>query len=81
MKPLLKYRGGKSREIKEFIHFLPKHYDRYVEPFAGGASLFFYLEPSRAIINDVNPYNRGNETSQKAETKRPFFGEGRGDQC
>lgn len=55
MKPLLKYRGGKSREIKEFIHFLPKHYDRYVEPFAGGASLFFYLEPSRAIINDVNP--------------------------
>lgn len=55
MKPLLKYRGGKSREIKEFIHFLPKHYDRYVEPFAGGASLFFYLEPSRAIINDINP--------------------------
>ncbi len=55
MKPLLKYRGGKSREIKEFIHFLPKHYNRYVEPFAGGASLFFYLEPSRAIINDINP--------------------------
>ncbi|GAD07120.1 Modification methylase DpnIIA [Porphyromonas crevioricanis] len=55
MKPLLKYRGGKSREIENFIHFIPEDYERYIEPFAGGASLFFYLEPSKALINDINP--------------------------
>ena len=55
MKPIIKYRGGKSKEINNFIHYLPKNYDRYVEPFAGGAALFFYLEPDCALINDINP--------------------------
>ena len=55
MKPIIKYRGGKSKEIINFINFLPDHYNRYVEPFAGGAALFFYLEPELALINDINP--------------------------
>lgn len=54
MKPMLKYRGGKSREIGEFEPFLPKAYDRYIEPFFGGGALYFHLEPTRAIINDLN---------------------------
>lgn len=55
MKPIIKYRGGKSKEIKNFLNFIPSNYDRYVEPFAGGAALYFYLEPKSAIINDINP--------------------------
>lgn len=55
MKPLIKYRGGKSKEINNFLDYIPNDYERYVEPFAGGAALFFYLEPERALINDVNP--------------------------
>lgn len=55
MKPIIKYRGGKSKEIKYFLDFIPKKYNRYIEPFAGGAALFFYLEPCSAIINDINP--------------------------
>lgn len=54
MKPIIKYRGGKSKEIKNFLHFIPCNYKRYVEPFAGGAALFFYLEPQCALINDIN---------------------------
>lgn len=54
MKPIIKYRGGKSKEIKNFIEYVPEKYDRYIEPFAGGAALFFYLEPQSALINDIN---------------------------
>lgn len=54
MKPMLKYRGGKNREIPELLRFVPTEYARYVEPFFGGGALYFYLEPKCAIINDLN---------------------------
>ena len=33
---------------------IPRFSGRYVEPFFGGGALFFYLEPRKAIINDIN---------------------------
>lgn len=54
MKPLIKYRGGKSKEIPHIIKHIPKYRGRYIEPFFGGGALFFYLEPKKAIINDIN---------------------------
>lgn len=54
MKPLVKYRGGKSKEIPQLINHIPNYEGRYIEPFLGGGALFFYLEPKRAIINDIN---------------------------
>ncbi len=54
MKPLVKYRGGKSKEIPQLFKHIPKYSGRYIEPFFGGGALFFYLEPRRAIINDIN---------------------------
>ena len=54
MKPVLKYRGGKSKEIPKFIEYIPSEYNRYIEPFLGGGALFFHLEPQNAILNDLN---------------------------
>lgn len=54
MKPILKYRGGKSRELPEIMLHIPRFTGRYVEPFFGGGALFFHLEPRQAIINDIN---------------------------
>lgn len=54
MNPVLKYRGGKSREIPRFLQYIPDNFNRYIEPFFGGGAVFFYLEPNSAIINDVN---------------------------
>lgn len=54
MNPMIKYRGGKSREIIHFINNMPKEYSRYIEPFFGAGALFFYLQPEKAIINDIN---------------------------
>ncbi len=53
MKPLIKWAGGKSSEIKYVEKIIPQ-YNRYIEPFFGGGALFFYLEPKKAVINDIS---------------------------
>ena len=50
---LIKWPGGKKREIKEFSDFIPK-FDRYIEPFFGGGAVFFHLQPEKAAINDIS---------------------------
>ena len=54
MKPILKYPGGKCREIPLFEKYIPQNYDRYIEPFFGGGGVYFYLEPKDAILNDLD---------------------------
>lgn len=54
MNPVLKYRGGKSREIPRFLQYIPDDFNRYIEPFFGGGAVYFYLEPDNAILNDIN---------------------------
>lgn len=51
---MLKYRGGKSKEISNIMWHIPRFTGRYTEPFFGSGALFFYLEPQQAIINDIN---------------------------
>ncbi len=50
---LIKWPGGKAREIKYIEHLIPE-YNRYIEPFFGGGAMFFYLNPKVAIINDIS---------------------------
>ena len=53
---ILKWPGGKKWLYAKHPHVFPKHvkYDRYVEPFFGGGSVFFNLKPKRALCSDVN---------------------------
>ena len=55
VKPILKWAGGKSQLLPELLSRIPFGFDRYVEPFVGGAALFFALQPEHAIISDSNP--------------------------
>lgn len=52
--PIIKYRGGKSKEIPHIEAHIPNFTGRYIEPFFGGGALFFHLSPQQAIINDIN---------------------------
>lgn len=52
--PFLKWAGGKTQILKELVKYIPKKYNKYIEPFIGGGALFFYLEPVEAIIGDLN---------------------------
>ena len=54
MKPIIKYRGGKSKEIPQIIQYIPQFEGRYIEPFFGGGAMFFHIEPNNAIISDIN---------------------------
>lgn len=53
-KPVLRWAGGKRRLLSHIINILPKNFNNYYEPFLGGGALFFRLNPSRAILSDMN---------------------------
>lgn len=53
-RPFLKWAGGKSRLIQQYIPFFPKDYNNYYEPFLGGGAVFFYLQPIAAVLTDIN---------------------------
>lgn len=48
---LLKYPGGKERELKYILPNLPQ-FNKYFEPFVGGGSVFFNINASQYYIND-----------------------------
>ena len=55
MKPIIKWVGGKQSNLLYIRERLPKEYNTYYEPFLGGAAVLLDLNPSKAVVNDINP--------------------------
>jgi DNA adenine methylase len=53
MKPIVKYQGGKSKELPLIKQLLPSQFSRVVEPFCGGAAVSFGLGYP-ALMSDIN---------------------------
>jgi DNA adenine methylase len=55
MSPFLIWAGGKRWFVQQHADLLPKTFNCYIEPFLGGGSVFFHLQPSKSILGDTNP--------------------------
>lgn len=54
LKPAVKWVGGKTQLLDVIVPILPRTYNRYFEPFIGGAALLLEIQPRTATINDIN---------------------------
>ncbi|MBF0333424.1 MAG: Dam family site-specific DNA-(adenine-N6)-methyltransferase [Alphaproteobacteria bacterium] len=52
--PFLRWAGSKRSVLPFLSRHVPARYERYIEPFAGSACLFFFVAPSRGVISDLN---------------------------
>jgi DNA adenine methylase len=53
--PFLRWAGSKRRLLPLLSKFWNNTHQRYVEPFAGSACLFFAIRPCKALLGDLNP--------------------------
>ena len=52
LSPLLKYPGGKEKELNYILPNLPTDAEDYYEPFVGGGAVYFALNAEHCFIND-----------------------------
>ncbi len=53
LSPIIKWPGGKEKELKHIIPNLPQ-FERYFEPFVGGGSVFMGINAKEHYINDFS---------------------------
>lgn len=52
--PFLRWAGSKKKLIPQLMQYWSGSYERYIEPFAGSACLFFAISPKAGILGDLN---------------------------
>lgn len=52
LSPLLKYPGGKEKELSYILPDIPANAKNYYEPFVGGGAVYFALDAERYFLND-----------------------------
>ncbi len=53
LSPIIKWPGGKDKELKYILPNAPQ-FERFIEPFVGGGSVFMGIEADKYFINDFS---------------------------
>ena len=53
LSPIIKWPGGKDKELKHILPNAPQ-FERFIEPFVGGGSVFMGIEAGKYFINDFS---------------------------
>lgn len=54
LSPIIKWAGGKEKELKYIMSHIPQRFDDYYEPFVGGGSVFVSMKARHYYINDFS---------------------------
>lgn len=70
IKSFIKWAGGKEKELPIILSNLPDKFERYIEPFVGGGSVYLNINCDKSIINDKSDelillYNMIKNNNQK----------------
>ncbi|MDD4548078.1 MAG: DNA adenine methylase [Bacilli bacterium] len=71
--PILKWAGGKEKELKYIIPNLPTKFNNYFEPFVGGGAVYTALQANKYYINDKSEELITLYQSIKNEDRDIFF--------
>ena len=52
-KPVIKWSGSKRSQSSKIKEFLPDKFNRYYEPFVGGGSMLYAINPPAAVCGDI----------------------------
>jgi DNA adenine methylase len=55
-KPFVKWVGGKQALAATLAHLFPQGFERFYEPFLGGGSILFSVNPKLAVVCDLNDW-------------------------
>ena len=51
--PVIKWSGSKRSQANTILSYLPQEFNCYYEPFLGGGSMLYAINPAKAICGDV----------------------------
>ena len=52
LSPIIKWEGGKEKELTEILPRIPDDFENYYEPFVGGGAVYFAIDKPKMFIND-----------------------------
>ena len=54
LEPIVKWPGGKEKELQHIVDNAPAHFNTFYEPFVGGGSVFMAIQAGHYMINDFS---------------------------
>ena len=54
LEPIVKWPGGKEKELQVIIDNAPAHFNTFYEPFVGGGSVFMAIQAEHYMVNDFS---------------------------